>query len=238
MQVNTRAIVLSAIKYAEADLIVSCYTEDHGLKSYLLRGVRKSRKGKLRSSYFQPLTLLEITAVHRDKGSLERISEVRLSETYHTIHTDLKKSSIAMFLSEVLKDAIKEEEANPAKFQFLIKSLLWLDNHDRVANFHILFMLRLSGYLGFFPDTDGPGDWFNLEEGYFSQSPSGFHCENNRATGLLKLFCGIDFDKLSTIKINQKERFDLLQLLINYYRVHIHGFKEPRSLLVLNQLFL
>ena len=238
MQVNTRAIVLSAVKYAEADLIVSCYTEDHGLKSYLLRGVRKSRKGKLRSSYFQPLTLLEITALHRDKGSLERIREVRLWEAYNTIHTDLKKSSIAMFLSEVLKAAIKEEEPNPSKFQFLTRALLWLDKHDRVANFHILFMLRLSSYLGFFPDTDSPGEWFNLEEGYFSKDPSGFNCENNRATGLLKLFCGIDFDELATIKINQKERSDLLQLLVNYYRLHIHGFKEPRSLLVLNQLFL
>ena len=153
MQVSTRAIVLSAVKYAEADLIVSCYTEDHGLKSYLLRGVRKSKKGKLRTSYFQPLTQLELTAWHRDKGTLERIREVRLAEVYHSIHTDLKKSAIAMFLSEVLRSAIKEEEPNQSKYRYLARSLIWLDRHDRVANFHVLFMLQLTSYLGFYPDT-------------------------------------------------------------------------------------
>jgi len=237
MQVSTRAIVLSAVKYAEADLIVSCYTEDYGLKSYLLRGVRKSRKGKLRPSYFQPLTQLELNAFHRDRGSLERLREVKLAYPYQSLHTDLKKSSIAMFLSEVLKSVIREEEPNPSKYTYLAHSFLWLDSHDRVANFHLLFLLRLTSFLGFYPDTSSKGSWFNLQEGYFTKDSLGEHCQNTHATGLLRSFCGMNFDEIASVKINQKERFEVLQLLIRYYRLHIHGFKEPRSLLVLNQLF-
>ncbi|WP_339702566.1 DNA repair protein RecO, partial [uncultured Marixanthomonas sp.] len=125
MLVSTKAIVISSVRYSEADLIVSCFTEADGLKSYMLRNILKSKKGKLRSSFFQPLTQLDLVANHKNKGTLEYIKEAKIIQPYQTLHSDVYKSSLVMFLSEILKSTIKEEETNTQLFQFLTYSFQW-----------------------------------------------------------------------------------------------------------------
>ena len=238
MLIKTKAIVISSLKYGEADLIVKCFTQSSGLKSYLLRNVLKSKKGKLRASLFQPLTHLDIEANHKDKGSLERMREAKVTYHFKSLHTDVIKSSIVLFLSEVLRSSIQEEEENASLFQFLEKATLWLDSSDEIANFHLLFLLNLTQYLGFYPDTtslDLP--FFNLLEGTFEPSSLNLYCYNDARISLLKRLLGTNFDALAQIKLNQNERSTFLQMLLQYYEVHLHGFKQPRSLAVLNTIF-
>jgi DNA repair protein RecO (recombination protein O) len=238
MVVTTKAIVFSTVKYAEADLIVTCFTEAAGLKSYLLRNVLKSRRGKVRTSHFQLLTQLELTAVHKDKGTLERISEVKIFRPYQSLHTDVVKSAMVMFLAEMLKMSIQEEEPNPQLFEYLQQSLNWLDDNNSVANFHILFLLNLTSHLGFYPDvTTMKGRYFNLQEGYFEDSPGAIACEEGPKVEALKGFFGIDFDVLDRIKLTKTTRSEVLNLVLLYYKLHLQAYKNPKSLLVLNQLF-
>jgi DNA repair protein RecO (recombination protein O) len=238
MQVSTRALVFSAIKYGEADLIVTCFTEDFGIKTYLLRRVLTSKKGQLRVSLFLPLTLLQLEAIHKDKGTLERIKEAKVLQPYQTLHTNVIKSSVVLFLAEILKNCIREEEANGGLFQYIASALQWLDVHDDISSFHLLFLLKLTTYLGFYPDashSDLP--YFNLMEGIFQKKPLGNYCEKGEAIETLKSLFGINFDALTLIKTTKKQRFEVLDLLLLYYQLHLHGYKKPRSLLVLNQLF-
>jgi len=238
MQVSTRALVFSALKYAEADLIVTCFTEDYGLKTYMLRGILKSKKGKLRTSLFQPLTLLQLEAFHKDKGTLERISEAKVLQTYQSLHTEVVKSSIVLFLAEMLKNSIQEEEANSELFAYVTSALQWLDLHDTVANFHLLFLLKLTTYLGFYPDTSNAHfPYFNLMEGNFQMQSIGEYCRAGEAVETFKGFFGINFDALLVKKTTKNQRFEALNLLLLYYQLHLQGYKKPRSLLVLNQLF-
>lgn len=238
MQVSTRALVISSVKYSEADLIVRCFTASFGLKSYLLRGILKSRRGKLRASLFQPLSLLQLEAIHKDKGSLERIKEAKIAYPYQSLHTEIIKSSLVLFIAEILKNTIREEEANPGLFDFLEKSLLWLDDHDAVANFHLVFLLKLSKQLGFYPDfgnRDFP--YFNLLEGVFQKEPYGNHCESGDSIEAFKGLFGIEFVAIQQLKLNKTERREVLDLLLLYYQLHLQGFKNPKSVSVLNQLF-
>jgi len=238
MVVTTKAIVFSAIKYAEADLIVSCFTESAGLKSYLLRGILKSKRGKLKASQFQPLTQLEIVAFHKDKGTLERIREAKIATPYTTLHTNVIKTSVVLFLAEILKNAIKEEEVNRPLYTYIEQSLLWFDKTDSIPNFHILFLLKLSAYLGFYPDTSAIDEpYFNLSEGYFEKHDSGAYCRNGAEITVFKRFFGINFDALDLLKLTKRERQNTLDLLLQYYQLHLEGYKRPKSLLVLNQLF-
>jgi DNA repair protein RecO (recombination protein O) len=70
-----------------------------------------------------------------------------------------------MFVSEVLHHSIHEEEQRVA-FDFLEAALLWLDNHDEMANFHLILMLETTKYLGFYPDTsDMDMPFFEMTEG-------------------------------------------------------------------------
>lgn len=239
MVIATKAIVFSAIKYSEADLIVCCYTEIAGVKSYLLRGILKSKKGKLKASYFQPLTQLELIADHKNKGSLEYIKEAKVSTPYQSLHTDIVKSGLVMFLAEMLKSCIREEEPNAELFTFIERSFQWLDENDAIANFHIFFLMQLSLYLGFFPDPSNiEKNYFNIIEGNFQDTNTSNYCMEGEQIENFKLFFGLNYDTLRTVKLSKKQRKELLELILVYYSLHVQGYQKPKSLAVLNQLFL
>ncbi|MFT7073583.1 DNA repair protein RecO [Patiriisocius sp. Uisw_017] len=238
MITTTRAIVFSSIKYGEADLIATCFTLTDGLKTYLLRGILKSKKGKLKTSYFQPLMQLEIVANHKNKGTLESIREAKVSYPYDSLHTQILKSSIVLFLAEILKNTIQEEESNEHLFQFLESSFQWLDTNETEPNFHILFLLKLTQFLGCYPDpSNAHFQYFNKAEGVFQESDPIDYCETGAHVKNFKRFFGINFDSLNDLKLTKSERSRVLNLVLDYYHLHLQGFKKPKSLLVLNQLF-
>jgi DNA repair protein RecO (recombination protein O) len=159
-------------------------------------------------------------------------------QPYQTLHTNVMKSSVVLFLAEMLKNCIREEEANGGLFQYISSALQWLDVHDDISGFHQLFLLKLTTYLGFYPDTSHSDlPYFNLMEGIFQKKPLGNYCEKGEAVDTLKSLFGINFDALTLKKTTKKQRFEVLDLLLLYYQLHLHGYKKPRSLLVLNQLF-
>lgn len=238
MLITTKAIVFSALRYGEADLIVKCFTEKSGLKTYLIRGVLKSKKGKLKASLFQPLTQLEIVANHKDKGTLENMREAKVLYPYQTLHTNLLKSSVVLFLSEMLRNAITEEEANEPLYHFLETTLRWFDAHESAANFHLLFLLKLTKHLGFYPDTSNRDlEFFNLPDGTFQSAETNVYCITGENVAVLRQFLGINFDEVSAVKLNQSGRSKFLMMLLEYYQLHLQGFRKPKSLDVLNEIF-
>lgn len=236
MLIKTKAIVISALKFQEKSLIVKCFTLSSGLKSYFVHNAFSSRKTSQKIAYFQPLTIIEIEAVHKNKGTLENFKEVKIASPFHSIHSDIFKSTIVLFLSEILHHSIHEEEENEALFTFLETALYWLDQHDEISNFHLILMLEITKYLGFYPDTsemDMP--FFEMIEGVFTP----FHAVSSLTEHETQLF-----KKLIQLKLDndQKifhviERQILLKILIDYYSFHLDGFKRPKSLDVLKEVF-
>lgn len=238
MLITTKTFVFTAMKFGEADLIAKCFTEKSGLRTYMLKNILKSKKGKLKASLFQPLTQLEIVANHKDKGTLEYIREAKLLVPYERLHTDVFKSTVVMFLSEVLRNAIKEEEPNGGLYRFLENSFTWFDSIDKAPNFHLFFLLELTRYLGFYPDTSqADGAVFNLLDGTFQDVKTNDHCISDENVFVLKQFLGIDFEALSRIKLNQTNRSRFLLMVLQYYQVHLQGFQKPKSLTVLNEIY-
>jgi len=238
MQVTTNAIVLSSLKYGDTSLIVKAFTASDGLKSYLLKGILASKKGKLKTALFQPLMQLEVVANHRNKGTLESIREAKVSYHYQSLHTAIGKNALTMFLAEILSNSIREEEPNQGLFEFLEASLQWLDAHDKVSNFHIYFLLRLSKYLGIFPDTTAiESSCFDLLEGEFTNTPSLNPILTGENLMYFKTFLGINFDALETVRMSRAERQDLLKSLVLYFELHLQGFRKPKSLAILNEIF-
>ena len=238
MQVTTKAIVFSAIKYGDTSLIVKAYTASDGIKSYLLRGVLASKKGKLKSAYFQPLTQLEIVANHKNKGTLETIKEAKVFYHYQTLYADMAKNAMTLFLAELLGNSIREEEQNEDLFEYLIASLQWLDMNKDVANFHLYFILSLTRFLGFYPDVyqiDKP--YFDLLEGEFVAVESLNPILRGENIYYFKTFLGINFDAMHTVKMKKTNRQELLKSLILYFELHLQGFRKPKSLAVLNEVF-
>jgi len=238
MLVKTKAIVISAFRYQEKSLIVKCFTESNGLKSYFVRDAfSASMKTRQKKVYFEPLTMLEIEASHKNKGTLEYFKEVRPIHQYFSLHNNIKKTTIAIFISEVLHHCIKEEEKNQSLYSFLETSFLWFDAHDEAANFHLVFLLELTKFLGFYPNTSQQEySFFEMVEGVFVPHQS-ITCLSEHETTLLKKLMQL---KLGTsIKIfNISERQFLLKMLLDYYAFHQENFIRPKSLDVLKEVFI
>lgn len=238
MIVATEAIVISTIKYGDTSLIVKCLTLSNGIKTYLLKGILTSRKGKLKAAHFQPLTYLDILATHKSKSNLQHLREARVNHPYKTIYTSPKKNAIILFLSEILNYALQEEEENKPMFQYIVEALQWLDTHNEISNFHVLFLLNLTKYLGFYPNTKNKNHpFFDLQEGKFIPSPSLNPIAKDKNALFLKAFLGMKFDDVHTIKMKKEERKSLLHVLINYLQLHLYQFQKPKSLPVLNEVF-
>lgn len=236
MQVKTKAIVISVIKFQEKSLIAKCFTLSHGLKTYFVRDAFSTRKSSQKIAYFQPLTILEIEAVHKNKGTLENFKEIKIGTPFQTIHTDIVKSTIVMFLSEILHHSIQEEEKNESLFIFLETALFWLDQHDEVTNFHLILMLETTKYLGFYPDvSDADLPFFEMNEGIFTLF-HGLSALTEHETNLFKKLIDLKFDNDQKV-FHVIERQLLLKILIDYYSFHLDGFKRPKSLEVLKEIF-
>ena len=235
---STKAIVIHTLKFGDSSVIVKCYTEAFGLVSFMVRGVLKPKKKGLKAGYFQPLNLLTIVFNHQKNKQLQSIKEAHVQLPYQSIFQDVKKQSIVMFLSEILNSVIQEEEQNSDFFEFLETSFLWLDLHDQVSNFHLYFLLKLTKFLGFYPDLHFENyTGFNLEEGSFTNSIIGNYIIRDRELFLFKRLLGINFDTINAISYSSKERRESLELLLTYFKLHLNTFKTPKSLDVLETVF-
>ena len=236
MLVKTKAIVISSLKFQEKSLIVKCFTQSDGLKSYFVRDAFSSRKGNQKIAYFQPLTLIEIEAIHKNKGTLEQFKEIKITSPFQTIHSDVVKSTITLFLSEMLHHSIHEEEKNEPLFHFIESALQWFDHHDEIANFHLIFLLEITKFLGFYPEIgEIQFPFFEMKEGVFMPFHSLTSLTENE-TQLFKKLIDLEFDN------NQKtfhvsERQIVLKIIIDYYSQHLDGFRKPKSLEVLKEVF-
>jgi len=237
MLIKTKAIVLSSLKFQEKSLIVKCFTESDGLKSYFVQSAYSNKKASQKIAYFQPLNILEIVANHKNKGTLEHFKEIRLAHNYYSINTNIFKSTIVIFLSEILHHAIKEEEKNQNLFSFLETTLLWLDTHEEMANFHLILMLEVTKYLGFYPDiTEVDFPFFDAKEGYFTPFQN-LNSLTEHETFLFKKLIDLKLDSDQKI-FAASERQMLLKILLDFYTLHLEGFKKPKSLEVLKEVFL
>ncbi|MFC2102076.1 DNA repair protein RecO [Bacteroidota bacterium] len=229
---KTRGIVLHSFKYSESSLIVKAFTESFGLQSYMLKGVR-SQKAKNKPALFQPLTLLELVVYHKEKTSLHPVKEVRLAIPTHSTASDIRKSSIALFLAELIYRSIREEETNSHLFEFLWNGFIQLDEtEDAIADFHLLFSMKLCRFLGFQPQENHSeyNRFFHLREGFFHPlySSSEDCLDEEQSKWFLKLI-KTEMHQLSSLAFPSKIRSILLDKVLLYYRFHLTGFSEIRS---------
>ncbi|WP_406685469.1 DNA repair protein RecO [Seonamhaeicola sp. MEBiC1930] len=238
MLITTKAIVLSKLKFKDYDLIVKCYTEQLGVVSFILKGVLKSKKGHAKVAYFQALSQLQLILQYKEIRSLQTLKETKLTSVYSSLHTNVKKSAIAMFIAEVLSNTLKEEEQNKTLYSYIETTLLWLDVQSKYSNFHLLFLINLTKYLGFYPDTTSNNKtFFNLKEGRFEDKKNSDYNISEENLILLKQLLGITFDDLSSVKINSSQRQSFLNMILLYFELHLGSFNRPKSLQIFNQVF-
>ncbi len=223
---KTNGIVINHTKFKETSIVVNIYTEQFGIRSYIENGIR-SAKSKNKIALFQPLTLLEMVVFENEKKNLKRLSEIKCSHPFQTIPYEIGKSSIALFLAEILKKCLKEEESNPPMYNFITNSILFLDHPNcEISNFHLIFLVKLSAFLGFSPET---ADQVLAEFQAINFKPFNTELINQFNALLSKNYV----DKFS---INRQQRADLLDIILSFYKIHIDGFGVLKSNLILKEV--
>lgn len=235
---SLRAIVLRATKYRDTSLVVKVYTNLFGVRTYMVKGVRKPGKGGLSVAMFQPMGILDMQVYERPNRDIQHIKEVRAAYHYTSIPFTVEKSGLAIFINELLNKSIKEESANEFLFNFLYESLCYLDDsRDSLALFHLRFMLRLSRFLGFYPDNNfhpQKRPYFNMIEGVFElKLPiEKYAIEPPLSVYFSQLLAGNE-----EISITKQHRQALLQKCIDFYSCQLPQFGEMKSVEVLREVF-
>ena len=240
MLTKTSAIVLHALKYGETRLIVDMFTRSHGRLSFIV-SLPKSPKGKIKKQFFQPLTLLEIETDVRPRLQLQKLSDVRLLHPFSTIPFESDKLAISLFVAEFLYYALRGEQQNALLFDYVSDSIQWLDGQEgRFANFHLVFLMRLSRFLGFYPNLEdySAGDYFDLRESVFlSQPPVHRDFLQPQEAEKVQLMMRMDFATMHLFLMSHNERNRLLEVALAYYRLHLPDFPEMKSIGVLQELY-
>ena len=240
MLTKTQAIVLHSLKYGETRLIVDMFTRSMGRQSFIV-SIPKSTKAKIKKQLFQPLSILVIEFDSRPKVQLQKLADVRLALPFSSIPFHAHKLSISLFLAEFLYYALRGEQENELLFDYVANSLLWLDGQqDRFSNFHLVFLMRLSRFLGFYPNLDHyqSGDYFDLRESMFQSAPPVhrdflFPEEANK----VQLMMRMDFPTMHLYRMSHDDRNRLLEVTLKYYRLHLPDFPELKSVSVLQELY-
>lgn len=250
MLVKTEAIVLHSIKYGETRLIVDMFTRKAGRLSFIV-SMPKTQKGRMKKQYFQPMTLLEVECDIRQRVQLQKLKDVHLLNAYTSIPFSAEKLAISLFTAEFLYHALRSEQQNEILFTYIADSMQWLDIAPaHYANFHLTFLMRMSRFLGFYPnleereerreegDKDSESLLFDLREGRFCQeAPMHRDFLQPDEARLIHLLMRMDFPTMHLFQLSHQDRGRITDVLLHYYRLHIPQFPELKSLSVLQQLW-
>jgi len=238
---KTRGIVFKTTDYGESSVIVQIFTEKFGLQSYIINGVKKP-KAKISQNMLQPLHLLDMVVYHKNTGSVQRIAELKNSPVLQTIPYDVIKSCLAIFLNEVLYKAVRQQSADENLFDFVFSAVEWLDHQTAgLANFHLLFLMQLTRYLGFYPDRYlmNDADYFDMKNGVFSKyKPDSVLYLSPPHTQNFNRLLDATFEGIGELKFTNDERRYLLTKLLEYYALHIEGFGIIRSHEILEEVLI
>lgn len=219
MLVKTQGIVLRFVRYGESSVIVTVFTRQEGIQSYMLKGVR-SAKGGSKMALFQPLNLLELVAYHREQGGINHIRESKCYHIFKNLNNDLRRQTIGFFLTEIMNKTIREQTHTEALYEFLESVLIDLDTTtETLENFPIIFLIDLSRHLG-----------FGLQR---TEDISGNQYVPEPILGTLQKFLNSDY---ANIRMNKDARRELMTILLNFYRSHVENFGQVNSIEVLREL--
>ena len=224
MLITTRGIVFRFTKFRETSIITQIYTEELGLNSYIVNSVR-SAKSKFKIGYFEPLSLIDLTCYHKDNRDINRITEIKSAHPLHSIRQDIYKSSISIFIAEILNKCIIERDKNLELFNFMFNSIISLDESDKNNSFHLQFMIKLAQYLGF---------GIHNPESLIDHALNTRFFDNPKNTKLMQML--IEGEISTTPNISSENRNILLNELIHYYRLQM-DMPKLKSLEVLQTVF-
>ncbi len=228
---KTSGIVLSTLKYKESSIISRIYTRELGTKSYIINSVR-SAKSKNKAALYRPMSILDLLVYERSNANINRISEAKFHPSSFIVLPNISKTSILLFLSEVLNKAlIHEEEQDYQLFDFINRSLIYFSKAEaNIENFHLIFLIQLTNYLGF--DFEGNTALMAVKNNLKITEKD---IPSTQELQLLNALRICNFNE--QFSLNSNSRNSLLRFVLQYYSTFISSLDKINSLDVLSEVF-
>ena len=240
MLYKTKGLVLNTINYNDKYVLVQIFTESFGRITYMVSKA-KGKNTKAPKSLFSPLAVLDLEVEHQASRDIQRVREARPELYLYDISGDLSKTSMAFFLSEFLSRVLRDTNDSQLLFSFLEQSVQILEMTDKsIANYHLVFMLKLSHFLGFYPNLEeyGERDLFDMMNGEFvSVQPLHKHFLNRYDSKALSLLARISYENMHKFAFSRQDRINIINRMLEYYRLHLYDFPTLKSLDILHELF-
>jgi len=237
---KTKGIILNQIRYTDSGIVARMYTRKFGRQSFLIKGMRNRKAGK-HNILFQPMFILDLEMNFKASREMQILKEFSVSFSPYDIHSNIKKSCVAIFLGEVMASVLKEESPHEEMFDYIEESIIYFDRcKESFANFHIAFLAGLSSFLGFEPGTrtDICNSFFDMKNGIFVPIPPVHgNYANEEISNILADFFVASYDNMANIILTGTLRNEVLETLVRYYSLHLPGLKKIKSLEVLKEVF-
>jgi DNA repair protein RecO (recombination protein O) len=237
---KTRAIILHQLKYSDSGIIVQSYTREFGRVTFIVKGMRSKKSGK-HNVHFQPMTVIDMVFYQKESRSIQILRDFSVSFSPVNIYSDIRKSTIALFLGEMMTTILREETPGPAMFDFIESSVKYFDaSGSGYANFHISFLIGLSGFLGLEPRARGERSdkYFDIENGTFVPIPPVHgNYADPEISEILAVFFRASYDEAKKIPLTGILRNEVLETIVKFYSTHLPGLKKINSLEVLKEIF-
>ncbi len=238
MLTNSTAIVLHSFMFSDTKMIAEILSETEGRISCVVK-IPRTKSSKSPKNLFQPLSILDLSLEKKPSQQLATVKEAHLTLAYSSIPFDARKLSIAFFIAEFLKTATRNGQSDPLMFRFIRESLLWLDNATtNFTNFHLAFLIRMTRFIGIFPNLDNytSESRFDLENGHFAKRGSGKTFLSVKETTIMHKLMRINYSNMHLFRMSRSERNRCLDTIAAFYRIHLPGFGELKTLDILREM--
>lgn len=244
-----RIIVLSTLKYSEDKLIVNALSRSAGRVTLIVK-MTHSQRAAVRYTLFQPLAILEVQWEANPRTTMFKPKAARPAVQTLDLLGNPVKATVAMFLAEFLVHAIPGEFDGGLLFDYIAYAIEWFDTAEKdFANFHLVFLLRLMRFIGIDPNVgddeargrkerNAPGHYFNLQDGEYAPTrPHHIYYIEGADAAVIPTLMRFNFATMHLLRLNGAQRSRILEAIVTYYRLHLPGIPELKSLDVLREVF-
>jgi DNA repair protein RecO len=236
---KTQGIVLGTSQYNDTYSITHVFTRDFGRVSYLLPKTH-SRKSKIKTALFSPLSVLDMEVEHLPLREVQRVKDAERQFPLYDLCANMTKVSLVFFLSEFLSRVLRESGNNELTFDFLKNSVETLETAEKgLANFHLAFMIGLTRFMGIYPNAGSVGKnrYFDMAQGEFViKEPMHSHYLDRAQSAYLGHLHRMNYGNMHLYKLSRNNRNTIVDHLLTYYRLHTYDFPPLRSLDILREL--
>lgn len=236
---NLHCIALRTVRHSDSKNLLSAWSREAGRLSFAIPA-GSGREAARRRSLTSPLAFFEGVSDLKPGREIYSIRDVRPGPGSLAMEASPVKTMTAMFLAEFLDLMLRRSEADESLSDFLFDSLrefAAMTDAASIANFHLVFIYRLTIPAGIEPQTDAPGTIFDLRDGSFRMArplhddwlaPDESEC--------LRRLARVHYNNAAEAGLDRAMRNRLLDSLLRYYSIHLLPLTKLKSLEILRAL--